>query len=108
MAEKVIEILARLPKHWRVRPLGRWWLLEEPDWVSTEGGDRKGRSSMIEMVQCMEGERFFAELSRQADQEIPQPPFHVTRFFHGDPNGISVPDRESLERIGTALQEQPI
>jgi hypothetical protein len=104
----VADVLARLPKHWRVQPLGRWYVLQEPQWVSPGGGDREGRASMIEMVQCMEGMRFFAELSRQAGQDISPPPFHVTRFFHADSMGIAVPDQETLERLGTLLQEQPI
>ena len=108
LAEKVGETLARLPKHWRIRLLGRWYLLHEPDWVCPHGGDRTGRASMIEMAQCMEGERLFAELSRLAGQKIPSPPFHVTRFFHGDPDGIAVPDQQTLERLGTVLQKQPI
>ena len=36
VAERVAETLTRLPKHWRVRPLGRWCLLDDPEWERIE------------------------------------------------------------------------
>ena len=108
LAELVAPILQRLPNHWPIGSLGRWYLLKEPQWAPTEAPERQGRASIIELVQCRQGERFFAELSRQAGQQLPAPPFHITHFVHADRHGIAVPDLQFLQRVGTALAEKPI
>jgi len=107
-SDRVGPILERLPHYWRLQPLGRWYLLHEPHWQAPGGADRLGRASLIERVHCAEGKRFFVELSRQCGQEIPVPPLHITRFVHGDHDGIALPDQATLERIGTPLEDSPL
>lgn len=102
-AELVADLMARLPKSWRVRRLDRWWRIDDPSWQGPEDKEPQGRASIIEEVQCQEGEVFFAALSRDAGTPVPSPPFHITWYVRRDPRGIALPTAAVLQKVGTRI-----
>jgi hypothetical protein len=99
-------LLSRLPRSWRVRRLDSWWRIEDPDWQGPEDLPGEGRSSVVEDVQCQEGEVFFAALSREAGNAFVSPPFHVTWYVRRDLNGIALPTAATLAKLGKRIDPQ--
>jgi hypothetical protein len=97
--EQIAGLLQRLPRSWRVARQGRWWRIDHPDW-----DNGRGRSSIIQEVQCREAEVFFVGLTRETGVAVTSPPFHITWYVYHDDRGIPVPDVASLEKYGTRLE----
>jgi len=102
--DTVAGLVERLPKTWRVRRLDRWWRVEDRSWKAPTDDEPGGRGSLIEEIQCHEGEVFFTALQREMDDGLETPPFHITWYVRRDPRGIALPSHAVLEKVGTRIE----
>ncbi len=64
----------------------------------------EGRAeSIVELIDMPAMAAFHYALGRRLGERLPAPPAHVTRFVHGDPEGIGVPDEATLRALTVRL-----